>query len=176
MGQKQRIDGLELLRQDHRRVLDLFERFEKLGESGDKRVKERVAQQICAELLLHAKIEEAVLYPIAREAIDAEDDIDEALVEHEAVETLIKKLTDMNVGDAMYDATVKVMGEQVEHHATEEEDELFPKIEASGLDLEALGEELETKRETFLQSADSTFGKLKLAVEEVFSPSARTSH
>lgn len=173
MGRKASKDGLELLREDHRRVRALIERYEALGEKADKRVKERVAQQICAEVLLHAKLEEAILYPIAREAADADDQVDEALVEHEAAEQLIKKLADMDPDDEMYDATVKVLGEQVEHHVEEEEGDLFPKIEASGLDREALGEELEAKRQLLLDNADSTFGTIKLAVLELFTPGTR---
>jgi hemerythrin superfamily protein len=175
MGRKAATDGLELLREDHQRVKALLDRYEALGERGDKRVKERVAQQICAEVLLHAKLEESILYPIAREAIDADDELDEALVEHEAAEQLVKKLSDMDPDDEMYDATVKVLGEQLQHHIDEEEGELFPKISASGLDREALGAELEAKRQTLLDHADSTFGTIKLAVLELFSTGARPS-
>lgn len=171
--QAQPTNGLELLREDHRRVERLLDRFEALGEGGDKRVKERVARQICAELLLHARLEESILYPICREALDADSEIDEAEVEHEGVETLINKLNDMDAGDDQFDATVKVLGEQVQHHVGEEEEELFAMVEASGIDLEALGDELATKRQELLDNADSTFGRITLMVKELFSPAER---
>jgi len=166
-------NGLELLRDDHRRVKDLLDRFEALGESGDQRVKERVARQICAELLLHAKLEETILYPLCREALDADSKIDEAEVEHEGVETLINKLNSMDADDDQFDATVKVLGEQVEHHVEEEEQELFPMIQSSGMDLDALGDELVTQRQELLEHADSTFGRITMMVKELFSASER---
>ena len=171
--QAQPTNGLELLRDDHRRVKDLLDRFEALGERGDQRVKERVARQICAELLLHAKLEETILYPLCREALDADAKIDEAEVEHEGVETLITKLNGMDVDDDQFDATVKVLGEQVEHHVEEEEQELFPMVQASGMDLDALGDELVTQRQELLEHADSTFGRITTMVRELFSPSER---
>jgi len=166
-------NGLELLRDDHRRVKDLLDRFEALGERGDQRVKERVARQICAELLLHAKLEETILYPLCREALDADSKIDEAEVEHEGVETLINKLNSMDADDDQFDATVKVLGEQVEHHVKEEEQELFPMIQSSGMDLDALGDELVTQRQELLEHADSTFGRITMMVKELFSASER---
>jgi len=166
-------NGLELLRDDHRRVKDLLDRFEALGERGDQRVKERVARQICAELLLHAKLEETILYPLCREALDADSKIDEAEVEHEGVETLINKLNSMDADDDQFDATVKVLGEQVAHHVEEEEQELFPMIQSSGMDLDALGDELVTQRQELLEHADSTFGRITMMVKELFSASER---
>jgi iron-sulfur cluster repair protein YtfE (RIC family) len=166
-------NGLELLRDDHRRVKDLLDRFEALGERGDQRVKERVARQICAELLLHAKLEETILYPLCREALDADSKIDEAEVEHEGVETLITKLNAMDADDDQFDATVKVLGEQVEHHVEEEEQELFPMIQASGMDLDALGDELVTQRQGLLENADSTFGRITMMVKDLLSASGR---
>lgn len=171
--QAQPADGLDLLRDDHRRVEQLLGRFEALGEKGDKRVKERVARQICAEILLHARLEESILYPLCREALDADSQIDEAEVEHEGVETLINKLNDMDVDDDQFDATVKVLGEQVQHHVQEEEQEMFPLIEASGIDLEALGDELAVRRQELLEKAGSTFGRITLMVKELFSPAER---
>ena len=166
-------NGLELLRDDHRRVKDLLDRFEALGERGDQRVKERVARQICAELLLHAKLEETILYPLCREALDADSKIDEAEVEHEGVETLITKLNAMDADDDQFDATVKVLGEQVKHHVEEEETEMFPAIQGSGMDLESLGDELANRRQELLDNSASTFGRITLMVKELFSPSER---
>lgn len=174
--QKQPSNGLDLLRQDHRRVEALLDRFEALGEKGDARVKERVARQICAELLLHARLEESILYPLCRDAIDMDSKIDEAEVEHEGIENLIQKLNDMDADDDQFDATVQVLGEQVKHHANEEEEELFPAIAASGMDLDALGDELATKRQDLLEHADSTFGRITLMVKELFSPTESRSN
>ena len=171
--QQQPNNGLELLREDHRRVQALLDRFEALGEKGDRRVKERVARQVCAELLLHARLEESILYPLSREALDIGDKIDEAEVEHEGVENLIQKLNDMDADDDQFDATVKVLGEQVKHHVEEEESEMFPAIQASGMDLDALGDELATRRQELLDDSASTFGRITLMVKELFSPSER---
>ena len=90
-------------------------------------------------MTVHTQIEEEIFYPAAREAIEKSELIDEAIVEHGSAKQLIAEIEEMDTGDELYDAKVKVLGEQVRHHVEEEEDELFPGIESSELDLEALG-------------------------------------
>ena len=72
-------DALALLTADHELVQDLFDKFEKART--DKQ-KADLAEQICTELTIHAQIEEEIFYPAVREAIDDEDLMDEADVEH----------------------------------------------------------------------------------------------
>jgi hemerythrin superfamily protein len=120
-----RVDAIALLKQDHREINELFKRFEKAGDGAFKQ-KRKLVDQMIAELSRHASIEEQILYPWAREHIDqADDEVLEALEEHHVVKWLLWELEDLSPGDERFDAKVTVMIENVRHHVTEEENELF---------------------------------------------------
>jgi hypothetical protein len=104
------------------------------------------------------KVEEEIFYPAVRAAIDDDDLMDEADVEHAGARELIAQLEDMEPGDDHYDAKVTVLGENVDHHVKEEQDEMFPKARKAKLDLAALGAAmLERKRE--LRASDGGSAK-----------------
>ncbi len=161
-------NAISMLADDHKKVKKLFKDFDKLKEKGDAADKEALVEQICAELTVHAEIEEEVFYPAARDAIDDDDMMNEAEVEHASAKDLIEQLQAMDSSDPTYDAKVTVLGEYVNHHVEEEEKEMFPKVKKAKLDLEALGEEIATLKETketqLLSAAKSSVSR---------SPSAR---
>lgn len=138
-------DAIQLLRADHRKVQGLFDEFEK-ARGDDK--KAELAQEICAELKVHAQIEEEIFYPAAREALKEQDLIDEATVEHASAKDLIAQIEQARAGDELFDAKVTVLGEYIKHHVKEEHNEIFPKVKKSRLDLKALGRELAERKET----------------------------
>ena len=144
------ISALELLEEDHTQVEGLFEEFEQLENFGEK---QELALKICLALRVHAQIEEEIFYPAVRDAIENTDRIDEAIVEHAAAKQLIAEIEQMDAGDKLYDAKVTVLNEQVLHHIAEEEDELFPEVESSGLDLEALGQKVADRKVALLDQA-----------------------
>lgn len=139
-------DALNLLINDHKQVKEMFEQFEGLSDRS-KATKKKLADQICQALTVHTQLEEKIFYPAAREAINDEDLMDEAQVEHASAKELIEQLQGMEADDDLYDAKVKVLSEQVEHHVREEEDEMFPKVRKAKLDLEQLGEQMKTLKE-----------------------------
>lgn len=141
-------NAITMLSDDHKKVKKMFKDFEKLKEKGDAADKEALVEQICAELTVHAEIEEEVFYPAAREAIDDDDLMNEAEVEHASAKDLIEQLQAIDSSDPTYDAKVTVLGEYVNHHIEEEEKEMFPKVKKAKVDLEALGEELAALKET----------------------------
>ena len=101
---------------------------------------------------VHAQIEEEIFYPKAREATKDNDLIDEAVVEHATVKNLIAEIESMEVGEDLYDAKIRVLGEMLKQHIKEEEEELFPELEPAKMDLEAFGKELaERKQELLLE-------------------------
>lgn len=118
-------DPVSMLTEDHRKVQKLFKQFEKLEDASEK---ERLARRICAELEVHTTLEEEIFYPFARECLDEQDLLDEAEVEHTSAKELIEKIESGRPGSDLYDAQVKVLGEYVNHHIREEEEELFPKL------------------------------------------------
>ncbi|MFM9435641.1 hemerythrin superfamily protein [Janthinobacterium sp. CG_23.3] len=134
-------DAIAMLVADHKKVTSLFAQFDALSDRSTVS-KKKIADQICRELTIHAQLEEEVFYPAVRKPIKDGDLMDEALVEHASAKDLIAQIMDMDPGDALYDAKVKVLSEQIEHHVGEEEGEMFPKVRDSKVDLGALGEEM----------------------------------
>ena len=133
-------DAIALLTADHREVKALFQRYEKLAQDkGNASDRQALAETICDMLTIHATVEEEIFYPAARKATQAEGLIDEAEVEHAAAKDLIAQIKDMAPEDDLYDAKVKVLSEQIDHHVEEEEGEMFPQARKSEMDLAELG-------------------------------------
>jgi hemerythrin-like domain-containing protein len=139
-------DGLALLKEDHDRVEDAFKQFEKLDRH-DIEACRRLALRICDDLKVHTAMEEEVFYPALREALDDEEIVNEAAVEHETASMLIEQLENMDADDPNYHATLTVLGEYVRHHIKEEEGEMFPQARKCDLDLEALAARMRARRE-----------------------------
>ena len=145
MAETKAKDAVALLKEDHRTVEDLFAQFEKA--SGDGR-KQKIAEQICLELTVHAQIEEEIFYPACEGKIE-EDLLKEAYVEHDGAKLLIAEIIAGEPSDEFYDAKVTVLQEQIEHHVEEEEkrmEGLFAQARKAGLDMDALGEQLATRK------------------------------
>jgi hemerythrin superfamily protein len=146
------VDALQLLKQDHDEVRKMFDEF----ESADEDRKFELAAEICQSLTIHAAIEEEIFYPQVREAIDAEDLMAEAEIEHETAKMLIERIQEGEVDEIQLTAMVKVLSEYVNHHVSEEQRKLFPRVRRAELDLAALGRELlerKTELETELAGA-----------------------
>jgi hemerythrin-like domain-containing protein len=139
-------DAIALLKQDHRTVSQLFEEFEK----ADEEEQSAIAQRVCQLLTVHAQIEEELLYPEAKQAFDGdeenEDLVNEAEIEHGSAKELIAKIEGMSSGDDHFKATVTVLGEYIKHHVKEEENELFPQLKKTELDLKDLGSRLADRK------------------------------
>lgn len=140
-------DVLGLLAADHKNVTKMFEQFEKMKKDGDDESKQKLVERACAALTLHARLEEEIFYPVARETLeDADVLLDEAQVEHACAKQLITELNAMRPGDELYEAKFTVLGEYVKHHIEEEEKQIFPKMKKTGIDLESMAEELRHRR------------------------------
>jgi len=141
-------DAFALLTADHRTVKGMFKEFEKLSKQDDvDEEKAQLVRQICNELTVHAQVEEEIFYPALREAIDDEDLMDEADIEHASAKDLIAQLEGMEPGDDHYDARVTVLGEYVDHHVKEEEGEMFSKARKADVDAAELGAQIAERKE-----------------------------
>ena len=142
-------DALDILAEDHQKVLKMFEQFRKMKKKADADEQEiqTLVETACAELTIHSQVEEELFYPALRNASDADDLLDEAEVEHASAKQLITELAAMQPGDDLYDAKFTVLGEYVKHHIDEEEHQLFPKAKKAKMDLESLGEEIRTRKQ-----------------------------
>ncbi|PKB19852.1 hemerythrin HHE cation binding domain-containing protein [Janthinobacterium sp. 64] len=140
------MDAIELLTQDHQTVKDLFEQYEGLSDRS-LASKRKLALKICEELSKHAMVEEEIFYPAVRDASRSNEDlVDEAIVEHASAKELIAQIVAMEAGEDLYDAKVKVLSEQIDHHVLEEEGEIFPRARDAELDLQAMGSQIAARK------------------------------
>jgi hypothetical protein len=137
-------DAIALLKADHRTVEELFEKFE---NARDGAAKERIATQICLELVVHSQIEEEIFYPAVKEAVE-EEIYTEAHVEHDGAKVLIAEILEGDAEDEFYEANVKVLSEMIKHHVKEEEQRggMFAQARQGDVDLAALGEQLAQRK------------------------------
>jgi hypothetical protein len=174
------MNAIELLKQDHRRVRELFADHEKAGENAHAE-KRAIADRICKELDIHAQIEEEIFYPAARDGATTENDklVAEALEEHQVIKGLIAELRAAQPDDAQWDAKMKVLQESVEHHVEEEEGELFPRtrttLGASYLD--ELGQTVAARKRVLAsdESIGTSLVKLVTRAYDSLTGSAKTS-
>ena len=134
-------DAVAMLKADHRKVEELFSSYESARGSSRKRA---LAEQICRELSIHARIEEDIFYPACEGNVE-EDMLDEAHVEHDGAKVLIAEIMAGGPDDEFYDAKVKVLSEMIKHHVKEEErraEGIFSQARKAGLDLDDLGQRM----------------------------------
>lgn len=147
-------DAIALLKEDHRKVEDLFEQFEKA--SGDGR-KEKIALEICKELTIHTILEEEIFYPALEGKVE-EDLLKESFVEHDAAKLLIAEIEAGGPSDEYYDSKVKVLSEEIEHHVEEEEkrgEGLFAQARDADVDLDALGERMSARKAALVEEIEA---------------------
>jgi hemerythrin superfamily protein len=148
MAETKTQDALALLKEDHRKVEKLFKDYESAKGEGRK---EKLARQISLELTIHTMIEEEIFYPACKGKID-EDMLKEAYVEHDAAKLLMAEIeAGSGESDDFFDARVQVLGEQIDHHVKEEEDELFPEVRKADIDTKALGEQLAARKRELMK-------------------------
>jgi hemerythrin superfamily protein len=143
-NERDAMDAITLLKDDHKSVEKLFKKFEDAGDNALK-TKRRLVDQIIDELTTHAYIEETVFYPAAREAApDTTAHILESIEEHHVVVWLLSELAGMDPADERFNAKVTVLIENVRHHVEEEEQDWFPQVrKVMGTNaLREVGEEL----------------------------------
>ncbi|TWI69654.1 hemerythrin HHE cation binding domain-containing protein [Pseudoduganella lurida] len=145
------LDAIALLKKDHDEVKAMFKEYEELGDRAYA-TKQKLAEKICLELTKHAIAEEEIFYPAVRADVDDADDmVDEATVEHASAKDLIAQIHSMDPHDDLYDAKVKVLGEYIDHHVKEEEEEMFPEARKAKLDFVELGERIQARKDEILE-------------------------
>ena len=154
MADKKEMDATKLLAEDHRKVEDLFEKFEKAsGHSA----KEKLAHQICDELKIHAMIEEEIFYPAFEGKID-DDLYREAYVEHDGAKVLINDIVASGPDDAFFEAKVTVLCEEISHHVKEEErpkEGFFAQARDTGADMVALRDRMMARKQELMTKAEN---------------------
>ena len=146
-------DACDLLDADHKAVKKMFKEYEELTGSRARSAAQKkidLAHQICQELTVHAQIEEEIFYPDVKLALKDKLLVPEATVEHAGVKGLLSELAGIEPNGEMYDAKVKVLSEYVKHHVKEEQNEMFPKVKESSLDLDDLGARMAARKTELL--------------------------
>jgi hemerythrin superfamily protein len=146
---KQATDAIDLLDADHLAVHALFQSYRDLVRSGADAVQRRaLAEEICLELTIHAKLEEELLYPAVREALRDDDLVDAAEDQHGSQRDLVAQVLACQPDDELYDARVAVLAEHVERHVRQEREQVFNRALAlaSRLDLQAIGRAINVRR------------------------------
>lgn len=135
------MNAIDLLKQQHREVEELFSKIEKTEQSGPKA---SLFRQLASKLVGHDAIEREIFYPACEEAMGLDDELGEALAEHGVVEFCLYQ-ADQALGQPDFDFKLTVLKELIEHHVKEEEGEFFPKVQKALGDekLDSLGEEME---------------------------------
>jgi hemerythrin superfamily protein len=155
-GEGDEAQATSMLRKDHEKVRSIFRKWEDAED--DKVLRAQLVQQASRELTVHAEIEEKIFYPAVRDAgrRDPEKLVRESYEEHKIVKTLIEELAGMTPSDPQFEAKFTVLKELVEHHADEEENDLFPQVEDlfSQEKLESLGAEMEDFKEELMESKE----------------------
>jgi hemerythrin-like domain-containing protein len=144
-------DAIALLKADHRKVSELFEKFENAREGQ----KQAIAEQICNELKIHTTIEEEIFYPACDGRIE-EDTLNEAYVEHDGAKVLINDILAGGPDDKFYEAKVHVLSEEIKHHVKEEEmrvEGMFAQAREAGVDVEGLLTQMLARKQELMAAA-----------------------
>lgn len=143
-------DAIALLKEDHKKVKSLLGDLEKSSMRGGPRAQKLLAQ-IDKELTIHTTIEEEIFYPAFRDAVRTKDDKKmyyEAKEEHHVVKLVLPEVKEGGMAVEEFAAKCKVLKELVEHHADEEEKEMFPEARKviSRAELQDLGDRMAARK------------------------------
>ena len=144
---------IDMLKEDHKKVKSLFDEY-KDAESDRKY---EIAKTAIQELEIHAALEERIIYPAIRAAIDADELMSEAVEEHHLVHVLIAELKKLKQYDERFEAKFSVLSELVKHHIEEEEGEILPQAEESTLDWEQLRTQVMKRKAQPMVKSGSSF-------------------
>lgn len=151
-------DAITLLKDDHKKVKGLLAQLDKTTErSAERRTK--LLAQIETEIKVHSTIEEEIFYPAYRDAVKKKGDRElyqEALEEHHVVDLVLPELKSVDPGGEVFGAKATVLKELIEHHADEEEKEMFPKARKvlGAAELRDLGARMESRKKDLLGKGD----------------------
>jgi iron-sulfur cluster repair protein YtfE (RIC family) len=146
MAKEEFTDAIAMLKADHEKVKGLFEKFETARSN-----KMKILTEICNELKVHTMLEEEIFYPAMYDALDDDDILDEAQVEHDGAKVLINDLMSGGAdGDDYFEAKVTVLQEEILHHIKEEESEMFKEARKSDADLKELRDRMLARKEELM--------------------------
>lgn len=156
-------DAIALLRADHAWVKVLFAEYAKARSHAKK---QQLVAHICTELGVHAQVEEELFYPAVKLALKDKKLVPEAFVEHATLKALIAQVEGKEPIGELFDAKIKVLSEYVNHHVKEEQNEMFPKLKASSLDLVALGAKMSERKSALISLRNAAVTPVPMVVKQ----------
>lgn len=145
---KQAPDAIDLLDGDHLAVHALFQSYRELVRTRASALQRRaLAEEICMELTIHARLEEELFYPTVRDALNDSELPDDAEDAHGSQREFIAQILTAQADDALYDARVFVLEDYVERHVRQEREQVFNRVLAARLDLQSLARSLAVRKE-----------------------------
>jgi hypothetical protein len=141
-------DALVLLTADHNEIDKLVREFERDRKTAPSQEKGKLALRICHALEIDAAIKLEVFYPAAEAVLEGADKelLDKAQLEHDGIGRLIEKIENTPAEDPSFDSAVMVLAEHARRLMKKEEDELFPRLRHSRLDLVGTGERMAARK------------------------------
>ena len=143
-------DAISLLMKDHEKVRGLLKKLENAADRGDDRAVDLLAQ-VDREVKIHSQVEEEIFYPAFKEAARTKEEnklFYEAEEEHHVVDLVMPEVHDSEGGGEDFAAKTKVLKDLIEHHAEEEEKQMFPKAKKlfDRRELQELGRRIEDRK------------------------------
>jgi len=156
-------NAIAMLKEDHQKVKELFERFE---ETNGSATKAKIVSEVLMALKVHATVEEELFYPALRQNIEDEEGImDEADEEHHVAKVLIAELEKMTGDEDHWDAKFKVLAESVRHHIKEEEGKMFKEAKKTGIDFNILGSQMAHLKQKLMQEGVPEDAEAKMIIK-----------
>ena len=153
---KQAPEAIDLLDADHLSVHAMFESYRDLVRKNAPALQRRaLAEEICMELTIHARLEEELFYPAVRDALADDELLDEQEDQHGSQREFVAQILAAAPEDELYDARVAVLAEYVERHVRQEREQVFNRVLASRLDLQSLARSLTIRKEELRAVSDA---------------------
>lgn len=141
------MDAIEVLRNDHDTVRELFEQLNETSID-DQKSRDQIFNQLKQELRVHAQIEEEIFYPVLASESELADVVQEAVEEHAAVKDILDEMEQLSSNSEAWENLLASLQDNVEHHVDEEEGDVFEQAQEliTEESLNQLGKELQERK------------------------------
>ena len=137
---------VDILSEDHDRLLVLFAAFERLRQSASEDARQTLVEIACTEIVIHMQVEEEHLYSALAEAMDDVFLLEQTEVELAMIRRLVADMETMQAGDRLFDATFTVLANCLTAHIEHEQTRLFPQMDELDLPFDSLTQDIRMRR------------------------------
>lgn len=148
-AQGQHMDAISIIMQDHAHIRDMIARLDKILDSNNAESRAKF-KELKDFLVKHETMEQKVWYPaLEKKHVDLKDIIAQLKKEEQDAGNALKKIDGIK-DNQEWTAQVKKLMKDVDHHANQEETQLFPKVKSmvDAATLNAIGAKLNNYRKS----------------------------